>query len=114
VKTLNETNHLSTEERGYKEANIRDIPDALIARSSCSGSGTVVTRDIGSALEGEQATAKQLLVGWVLRLDPLCDGVLTIPAVEETGFVEAQHGKDGRCAELERSRSQGFQDEHHG
>jgi hypothetical protein len=64
VKTLNETNHLSIEERGYKEANIRDIPDALIARSSCSGSGTVVTGDFGRALEGEQATAEQLLVGW--------------------------------------------------
>jgi hypothetical protein len=88
--------------------------DTLVAWSSRSGSGTVVTGDFGSAVEGKQATAKQLLVSWVLGLDPLCDGVLAVLAVEETGFIKAQHGKDGRCAQLERSRSKGFREENHG
>jgi len=73
-----------------------------------------MTGDFGSTLEGKQATAKQLLVSWVLGLDPLCDGMLTIPAVEETGFIKAQHGKDRRCTELKRSRSEGFREENSG
>lgn len=68
-------------------------------------------RHFGGAVEGDQATAKQLLISWMLRLDPLCDGMLTILAVEKTGFGEAQHGKDGRCTQLERSRSKGFRGE---
>jgi len=48
-----------------------------------------VTGDFGSTVEGKQATAKQLLISWVLGLDPLRDGMLAILAVEETGFINA-------------------------
>ena len=93
------------------DLNVHSIFDTLVAWPSRSGHGTVVIRHSGSAVEGEQATAKQLLVSRVLRFDPLCDGMLAVLAVEETGFIEAQYGKDGRCTQLERSRSKGFQGE---
>lgn len=73
-----------------------------------------MTGDFGSTVEGKQAAANQLLIGWVLGLDPLRDGMLAILAVEEAGFIKAQHGKDGCCTELERSRSEGFREENRG
>jgi hypothetical protein len=113
VNILNETNQLSGNMK-LNLKNARCILDTLVAWSSRSGSSTVVARNLGSSLEGKQTTTKQLLVSWVLRLDPLGDGMLTVLAVEETGFVEAQHSKDGRCTQLERSRSKSFQDKNHG
>jgi hypothetical protein len=73
-----------------------------------------VTGDFGSAVKGKQAVAEQPLVSWLLDLDPLCDGMLAVLAVEETGFIKAQHGKDGGCTQLERSRSEGFREENRG
>jgi hypothetical protein len=52
-----------------------------------------VTGDFGSAVKGKQAIAEQLLVSWLLGLDPPCDGVLAVLAVEETGFIKPAQQK---------------------
>jgi len=46
----------------------------------------------------------------MLILDPLCDGMLATLAVEETCFMEAQHGKDDRCTQLESREVRAFKE----